>query len=57
MFSSGKEVMYIDKGMLYIDNGTFVKTIQVGRYRTEQYFADLDMNVIRYVGDINMGGN
>lgn len=57
MFSSGKEVMYIDKGMLYIDNGTFVKTIQVGRYRTEQYFADLDMNVVRYVGDINMGGN
>lgn len=57
MFSSGKEVMYIDKGMLYIDNGTFVKTIQVGRYRTEQYFADLDMNVIRYVGDINVGGN
>ena len=57
MFSSGKEVMYIDKGMLCIDNGTFVKTIQVGRYRTEQYFADLDMNVIRYVGDINNGGN
>lgn len=57
MFSSGKEVMYIDKGMLYIDNGTFVKTIQVGRYRTEQYFADLDMNVIRYVGDISVGGN
>lgn len=57
MFSSGKEVMYIDKGMLYIDNGTFVKTIQVGRYRTEQYFADLDMNVVRYVGDINLGGN
>nr|UWD73369.1 MAG: Prophage endopeptidase tail [Bacteriophage sp.] len=57
MFSAGNEVMYIDKGMLYIDNGTFVKTIQVGRYRTEQYFADLDMNVIRYVGDINMGGN
>lgn len=57
IFSSGKEVMYIDKGMLYIDNGTFVKTIQVGRYRTEQYFADLDMNVVRYVGDINNGGN
>ena len=57
MFSSGKEVMYIDKGMLCIDNGTFVKTIQVGRYRTEQYFADLDMNVVRYVGDINNGGN
>ena len=57
MFSSGKEVMYIDKGMLYIDNGTFVKTIQVGRYRTEQYSADLDMNVIRYVGDINVGGS
>lgn len=57
MFSSGKEVMYIDKGMLYIDNGTFVKTIQVGRYRTEQYFADLSMNVIRYVGDITIGGN
>ena len=50
MFSSGVEVMYISQGVIHIENGIFSKTIQVGRYREEQYNINLDMNVIRYVG-------
>ena len=50
MFSSGVEVMYISQGVIHIENGIFSKTIQVGRYREEQYLINPDMNVIRYVG-------
>jgi phage minor structural protein len=50
MYSAGVEVMYISQGVIHIDNGIFSKTIQVGRYREEQYHLNPDMNVIRYVG-------
>ena len=50
MFSAGNEVMYISQGVIHIENGIFSKTIQVGRYREEQYHINPDMNVIRYVG-------
>ena len=50
MFSAGVEVMYISQGVIHIENGIFSKTIQIGRYREEQYHIDPDMNVIRYVG-------
>lgn len=50
MYSAGEEVMYISQGVIHIENGIFSKTIQVGRYREEQYHLDPDMNVIRYVG-------
>lgn len=50
MFSAGKEVMYLTQGVIHIDNGIFTQSIQVGRFRTEQYSFNLDMNVIRYVG-------
>ena len=50
MFSAGVEVMYISQGVIHIENGIFSKTIQIGRFREEQYHLDLDMNVIRYVG-------
>lgn len=50
MFNSGVEVMYISQGVIHIENGIFSKTIQVGRYREEQYHINPDMNVIRYVG-------
>lgn len=50
MFSSGKEVMYISQGVIHIDNGIFTESIQVGRFKTEQYTFNADMNVIRYVG-------
>lgn len=50
MFSSGVEVMYISQGVIHIENGIFSKTVQVGRYREEQYHINPDMNVIRYVG-------
>lgn len=50
MYSAGEEVMYISQGVIHIENGIFSKTIQVGRYREEQYHLNPDMNVIRYVG-------
>ena len=50
MFSAGVEVMYISRGVIHIENGIFSKTIQIGRFREEQYHINPDMNVIRYVG-------
>ena len=50
MFSAGVEVMYISQGVIHIENGIFSKTIQIGRFREEQYHLNPDMNVIRYVG-------
>lgn len=50
MFSVGKEVMYISQGVIHIDNGIFTASVQIGRFRTEQYYLDKDVNVIRYVG-------
>lgn len=50
MFSAGKEVMYISKGVINIDNGIFTASVQIGRFRTEQYYLNVDINVIRYVG-------
>lgn len=50
MFSAGKEVMYISQGVINIDNGIFTASVQIGRFRTEQYHTNADMNVIRYVG-------
>lgn len=49
MFSAGKEVMYISQGVINIDNGIFTASVQVGRFREEQYHLNLDMNVIRYI--------
>ena len=53
MFSAGVEVMYISQGVIHIENGIFSKTIQIGRFREEQYHLDADMNVIKYVGGWN----
>ncbi|HFI0592950.1 TPA: hypothetical protein ACGO2M_000752 [Streptococcus suis] len=50
MFSAGKEVMYISQGVINIDNGIFTVSVQIGKFRTEQYELNADMNVIRYVG-------
>ncbi len=50
MFSAGVEVMYISQGVIHIENGIFSKTVQIGRFREEQYHLNSDMNVIRYVG-------
>lgn len=50
MFSAGKEVMYISQGVINIDNGIFTASVQIGRFRTEQYYLNKDVNVIRYVG-------
>lgn len=50
MFSAGVEVMYISQGVIHIENGIFSKTVQIGRFREEQYHINPDMNVIRYIG-------
>lgn len=50
MFSAGKEVMYISQGVIHIDNGIFTASVQIGKFRTEQYHLNDNMNVIRYVG-------
>ena len=50
MFSAGKEVMYISQGVINIDNGIFTASVQIGRFRTEQYRPNADINVVRYVG-------
>lgn len=50
MYSAGLEVMYISQGVIHIENGIFSKTIQIGRFREEQYHINPDINVIRYVG-------
>ena len=50
MYSAGVEVMYISQGVIHIENGIFSKSIQIGRFREEQYHINHDMNVIRYVG-------
>ena len=52
MFSAGKEVMYISQGVIHIDNGIFTASVQIGRFRTEQYNLNSDINVIRYVGGV-----
>lgn len=49
MFSSGTPVMYVDKGVIHIDNGIFSKTVQIGRFREEQYHNNPDINAKRYV--------
>ena len=50
MFSAGKEVMYISQGVINIDNGVFTRSLQIGRFITEQHYDDKDLNVCRYVG-------
>lgn len=50
MLSSGTEVMYIDKGVIHIQNGIFSKSIQIGYYREEQDLIDPNRNVIKWVG-------
>ena len=52
IFSAGTEVMYISQGTLFIENGIFSKSIQIGRFREEQYRLNLDMNIIKYVGGV-----
>ncbi|MGV3027870.1 phage tail protein [Streptococcus hyovaginalis] len=52
MLSAGDEVMYISQGVFNIKNGIFSVSVQIGRFREEQHPINLDMNVVRYVGDI-----
>lgn len=54
MFSAGKEVMYISQGVIHIDNGIFTASVQIGRFRTEEYHFNPDVNVVRYVGHLDV---
>ncbi|HEQ8700943.1 TPA: phage tail protein, partial [Streptococcus pyogenes] len=50
-YSAGAEVASITGGMLKIDNGMFVATLQVGHFREEMYKVDgvdKHINVTRY---------
>lgn len=49
-YSAGKETAYITQGILQIESGIFTSKLQIGRFRIEQYNANLDMNVCRYIG-------
>lgn len=49
-YSAGKETAYISQGVLQIESGIFTTKLQIGRFRIEQYEANPDMNVVRYVG-------
>lgn len=49
MLSGGTEVMSISQGMLVIDNGIFSKSIRIGHYIQQQYYADEFINTINYI--------
>lgn len=48
MYSAGSEVMYISQGVIYIENGIFSKSIQIGNFVTREY--NDRSNVVVYVG-------
>ena len=50
MFVAGNEVMYISQDTININNGIFSTSIQIGRFKEEQYGLNPDINIIRYVG-------
>lgn len=50
MFMAGNEVMYISQDTININNGIFSTSIQIGRFKEEQYGLNPDINIIRYVG-------
>lgn len=50
MFSNGQEVMWISQNTLYIENGVFTTTLQIGNYRFESYGTNDEYLVIRYLG-------
>lgn len=50
IFSNGHAISWVHGDSFYIERGVFTKSIQIGRYRMEQYDIDKDMNVLRYIG-------
>lgn len=50
MHTGNREVMSISQGVITINNGVFTITLQVGRFKTESYAENPDINVCRYVG-------
>lgn len=50
MHTGNTEVMSISQGVITINNGVFTVTLQVGRFKTESYADNPDINVCRYIG-------
>lgn len=50
MFSNGQEVMWISQNTLYIENGIFTTTLQIGNFRFENFGDSNELLVIRYLG-------
>lgn len=50
MFSNGQEVMWISQNTLYIENGIFTTTLQIGNFRFENFGDSNEFLVIRYLG-------
>lgn len=52
IYSNGKPAMYMDGTTVYIENGIFTKSVQIGEFREEPYHLNPSMNVIRWVGKV-----
>lgn len=50
--SGGKAVMTLTKGELKVDNGVFALSVRVGRFVEAPLESNPDINVIRYVGEV-----
>lgn len=53
MFSNGQEVMWISQNTLYIENGIFTTTLQIGNFRFESFGDSNEFLVIRFLGGTN----
>lgn len=49
MFVAGNEVMYLSQDTINVNNGIFSTSIQIGRFKEEQYKPNPDINIIRYI--------
>lgn len=50
LLSNGQEVMWISQNTLYIENGIFTTTLQIGNFRFESFGDSDEFLVIRFLG-------
>lgn len=53
LLSNGQEVMWISQNTLYIENGIFTTTLQIGNFRFESFGDSDEFLVIRFLGGTN----
>lgn len=53
LLTNGQEVMWISQNTLYIENGIFTTTLQIGNFRFESFGDSDEFLVIRYLGGIS----